>query len=373
MHTFDVIVVGGGITGSAIAYGLARRRLAVAMLDEGDDAFRATRGSFGLIWIQGRGAVVKRYADWSRESTNIWPEFAAQLRDTTGIDACYERRGSLVLCQGEEELEARRKLIVEIRRPVVPAGYDCTIIDRRAVQELLPAVRLGDAVVGASYCRHDGHVDSLRLLRALQTGYKCLGGHYFPGHAVGTIHLVGKLLVAETVAGRYAAPKIVIAAGLGIAQLAPMIGVQVPIRPRRGQVLVTERTRPILPLPMSGLRQTAEGTVMLGFSQEDVGFDTRTTIDVTCRIATRAVKAIPALAALRLVRTWAALRIQTPDEMPVYQESQVFPGAYVATSPSGVTLAAVHAGPLARWIADGTKPPRFERFGAGRFDVQKTS
>src|SRR3546814_13595958 len=78
----------------------------------------------------------------------------------------------------------------------------------------------------------------------------------------------------------------------------------------------------------------------------------------------------PALARLRLVRTWGALRVLPPDKFPIYEESAAYPGAYVATMHSGVTLAAVHARRLPEWILEGRTEDGFEAFATARFDVQ---
>ena len=149
-----------------------------------------------------------------------------------------------------------------------------------------------------------------------------------------------------------------------------MVGLKVPIRPERGQVLITERVRPLLRIPVGRIRQTNEGTLQLGNSAEEVGFDDGTTIDVTRGIARRAVRTFPILAGVRLIRTWGCIRVLTPDMAAIYDESQSHPGAYVATSHSGVTLAAINARHVARWIATGEMRPGFERFSARRFDVQ---
>src|SRR3546814_11438318 len=95
-------------------------------------------------------------------------------------------------------------------------------------------------------------------------------------------------------------------------------------------------------------RQTNEGSLQLGNSHEDVGFDDGTTLDVTRRIAARAVRAFPQLASVRMVRTWGCLRVLTPDKCSLYDEQPAFPGAYVATSASGVTLEASNARNVAR-------------------------
>ncbi len=77
--SFEAVVVGGGLLGSAIGYGLARLGLKCAILDEGDDALRAARGNFGLVWVQSKGVGKPVYADWTMQSARLWPEFAEEL------------------------------------------------------------------------------------------------------------------------------------------------------------------------------------------------------------------------------------------------------------------------------------------------------
>src|SRR6266571_8425125 len=98
MTRFDAIVIGGGLVGSAIAYGLARAGLRTALLDEGDVAYRASRGNFGLVWVQSKGLGAPHYQRWTRRSADEWPEFAAELGERTGISVGHQRPGGLHLC-----------------------------------------------------------------------------------------------------------------------------------------------------------------------------------------------------------------------------------------------------------------------------------
>jgi glycine/D-amino acid oxidase-like deaminating enzyme len=369
-ETADVIVVGGGMFGSSIAYGLVRAGLDVVVLDEGDTALRAARGNFGLVWVQSKGLGMQPYADWSRESAHLWNDFARELEEVSGIHVAHQNAGGMQLLLGEEELTKRRGEIAEMRKQAGPAGYDCEIIGHEDAQKMLPDVRLGQDVVGASFCPHDGHVNPLLLLRALHTAIRASGGRYLTERRVETIRHDGHAFVAETPKGPVSAPKIVLGAGHGAPRLGPMVGLKVPIRPERGQVLVTERVRPLFRIPVGSIRQTNEGTVQLGNSKEEVGFDDATTIDVTRRIAARAIRSFPILSSLRLIRTWGCIRVLTPDGAAIYDESRSHPGAFVATSHSGVTLAGINARHAARWIATGEMRDRFDRFSARRFDVQ---
>jgi octopine oxidase subunit B len=369
-ETADAIVVGGGIFGSAIAYGLVRAGMDVIVLDDGDTALRAARGNFGLVWVQSKGQGMRPYHEWSRESARLWNDFAPELEDATGIGVGHQNVGGLQFLLSEEELAKRRADMAQMQQEAGPGSYDVELISREEAQRMLPDVRIGDAVLGASFCPHDGHVNPLLLLRALHTAITASGGRYRSGRRVETIRHDGHAFVAETAQGPVTAPKIVLGAGHGAPRLAPMVGLDVPIRPQRGQVLITERLQPLFRMPVSHVRQTNEGTLQLGNSTEDIGFDDGTTVDVTRTIARRAVLSFPILRDVRLVRTWGCIRVLTPDGAAIYDESQRYPGAYVATSHSGITLAAINARYVARWIATGEKQPGFDSFSARRFDVQ---
>ncbi len=369
VHIADVIVIGGGNIGSATAYGLSERGLKVAMLDEGDIAHRCARGNFGLVWYQGKGQDMPRYVEWSLAATRKWPRFAEVLEHKTGVHLGYHKPGGFWLCRSQAAYAEREQKLEEIRRQSKSKTYDCEMIGRDELQALIPDMALGPKIVGASFSPHDGHVNPLFLLRAMQTAFKQNGGRYYAGTAADRIRHDGVRFRVETNKGPFTAPKLVLAAGLGIPRLAAMLDMHIPVIPERGQLLVTERMRRLLPYPISGIRQTDEGSFMFGVSNEAVGYNTQVTTDVMQNIARRACEAFPCLADVRIVRTWAALRPLTPDRYPIYHESTTYPGAFVLTSHSGVSLASLYASDIARWIAEGTKPKDFEQFSPGRFDV----
>ncbi|MDF2491340.1 MAG: FAD-dependent oxidoreductase, partial [Pseudomonas sp.] len=119
------------------------------------------------------------------------------------------------------------------------------------------------------------------------------------------------------------------------------------------------------------VRQTDEGTVQLGDSMEEVGFDDSTCTEVLAAIARRGVATFPLLREVRLVRAWGALRVLSPDGFPIYQHSTTHPGAFVVTCHSGVTLAAAHALRLAPWILGGARPSELQAFSGERFLTDK--
>jgi glycine/D-amino acid oxidase-like deaminating enzyme len=362
------------MVGAAIAYGLAGRGLRVLALDGADGDLRAAKANFGLVWVQGKGYGNPHYQALSRESARLWPEFADTLSRETGIGLDYRADGGLHFCMGEGQLEARAQRMVAWQAQVPGAVASVQMLDRAQVQKLLPNVKLGADVSGASLGTQDGHVNPLYLLAALQRAYVARGGVLQGGCKVETIQArAGGGFDVQAGGLRHEGARVVIAAGLGSIELGRQVGLDVPLRPQRGQLMVTERLAPFLPLPCSGVRQTAEGTVMVGLTQEEVGFDLGTTTAAAARMSRQAAQVMPALAQARLVRHWSCLRIMTPDGHPVYAASATHPGASVALCHSGVTLAAFHAGPYAAALAGGALPTNLDAFHHERFAVPQAA
>ncbi|MDH3377635.1 MAG: FAD-binding oxidoreductase, partial [Gammaproteobacteria bacterium] len=106
MKVFDVAIVGGGLLGSAFGWGLAMRGTKTVVFDEGDNAIRTARGNFGLVWVQGKGRGMPEYARWSLQSSREWTEFAARIREETGVNTHYRRPGGYNICLDDDEMSA---------------------------------------------------------------------------------------------------------------------------------------------------------------------------------------------------------------------------------------------------------------------------
>jgi glycine/D-amino acid oxidase-like deaminating enzyme len=93
MREVDVAVIGGGLVGISVAYGLLGYGVRTMVLDGSDDAVRASRGNFGLVWVQGKGLSLPPYSAWAMKAAACWGEFSARLSVATGIDAELEQKG----------------------------------------------------------------------------------------------------------------------------------------------------------------------------------------------------------------------------------------------------------------------------------------
>lgn len=363
----EFVVVGGGVIGASIAWGLTRLGRKVLVMDEGDLAIRPSRGSFSLVWVQSKGLGMTSYGFWAKRAAVLWPEFAKELTSASGIDLGFAQPGGLHLALSEQELAARANIFHRLRQQTGTDIYLHEILDRSAVEKMLPDI--GPDVIGASYCPLDGHVNSLRLLLALHTAMTRNGATYLPGGRVDRIAQRGGQFELETQDHRLLAAKVVLAAGHDNLRLAPMVGLSAPVRPQRGQIMITEKVRPFLAYPTASIRQTDEGGVQIGDSMEEVGFDQGLDLGVLSAIAQRAARMFPLLQRLNIVRAWSALRVMPRDSYPIYDQSVPFPGAFVATAHSGVSLASTHALDLACMIDDSALGRELGDFSARRFDV----
>ena len=120
---YDVAVVGGGLVGAAVAWGLARGGQRVVVLDEGDIAKRASRANFALVWVQSKGLGMPEYMGWTVRSSEAWRQLAAELKAQTGLDVSFQRPGGFHLALGEAELEARALYLKRLHNQTGAADY----------------------------------------------------------------------------------------------------------------------------------------------------------------------------------------------------------------------------------------------------------
>jgi glycine/D-amino acid oxidase-like deaminating enzyme len=366
---FDTIIIGGGLVGAAVACGIGTRGNSVAILDGVDRDFRASRGNFGLVWVQGKGANHAGYAQWSGIAAKMWPAFETELRDATGIDIGFHQNGGFNFCLSEQELQARSEEMRRVER-YTQGAFEYRMLEHAELKQKFP--QISDDVLGASFSPQDGHLNPLYLLRALHQYAVSSGCVYRPRQRVNSIRSEAGGFMLQTESASYTAAKVVLCAGLDNQRLAKDLEMSVPVHPIRGQLLITERVKPFLRYPSLQIRQTDEGTLQIGDSHEEVGLDSGTTLDVITVLARRAVRIFPHLRNVKLNRAWGALRVMTPDGMPVYHRSERYPDAFALSCHSGVSLAAAHVGKIADWICGDSSDALIPQFSADRFDVSKT-
>jgi glycine/D-amino acid oxidase-like deaminating enzyme len=384
----DVIVVGGGVIGTSVAYHLVRRKASVILVETDDLAAGSSGACDGLVFLQSKKPGI--HLKLALESRDRF----AELSEDLPFPIEYRRCGGLVIIEDE----AQYRLMTTYARDQRDIGLDVTLLDAAAARKLEPA--LSPSIAGAAYSAMDGQVNPIALTQALGQGARRLGARIMTRTTVtGICRRENRVVGIETNHGRLNADTVVNAAGAWGARIGAMAGVAVPIRPRRGQILVTRAVAPLISHCMISasyitakydpqqartagegisIEQSESGNLLLGATREFVGYDRRTTIEGIRRIARKTSALLPQLARLYVIRSFAGLRPYTPDGLPILGPVQGLSGFFMAAGHEGdgIALAPVTGHLVAQSILDGRSDIplddfRLERFGPDDFKEDK--
>ena len=141
--SFDVVIVGGGVTGAAVGYGLAKRGVKTCLVDAVPTFSRASRANMGLIWCQSKALGCPQFVRWGFASSRAYGKLAAELKELSGIDTGYAPTGGIIPCLGEAELEARAQFIEKLRAETEDGTYPASVLSRKELEGMLPKVPFG--------------------------------------------------------------------------------------------------------------------------------------------------------------------------------------------------------------------------------------
>ncbi|MDL2267145.1 FAD-binding oxidoreductase [Desulfovibrio sp. OttesenSCG-928-G15] len=372
-HSQDFLVIGGGIVGASIAYGIQRLGFKTALVDTAPGqtgADKASRGNMGLIWCQSKFAHFPKYARWGFTASSAYAPFVSDVEEFSGINTHYSPSGGLIPCLGEKDFSSREQYLGALRKSV-GADYPARMILRDELQSKLPRVPFGPEVCGAVWCDRDGFIEPLQLLYAVRKAFVNLGGQWHSESPIFSVRQEGAGYKALGPGGSYSAAKIILAAGLSNKKLCSELGLTLPIFADRSQVMLTERIDDILPIPILGITRTPGGTVMIGFKHERAGSDSSIAPDIVIEEGKWALRVWPELGKLRIIRTWSGLRVMPEDGQPIYDTVPGHPKVFIVNAHSAVTLAPLHASILPQWITgDSALPEDALSFSLARFNPQ---
>jgi len=375
----DVVVIGGGVIGSSVAYHLSKRRVGVLLVEKKGLVSGTSGACDGLVYLQSKrpGAHLKLAME-SRKRFD-------SLQEELGMDIEFRSHGGMVVVEKQEELEAMR-LFVEDQKET---GLEVMLLDRKQARALEPS--LSEGILACTYSPLDGQVNPISLALAFLQGAKARGAKIFPFTGVtGFSRKSHNLVGVKTTRGNIETRVVVNAAGVHAPEIGKMIDAEIPIKPRRGQLLVTEALPPLLTrgllsakylaakynpaLAESGdlgvsIEQTKNGGFLLGSTREFVGYDRRTTWSAMKHIALQTSRIIPALRDVRVIRTFAGLRPFTPDGLPILGPVRNVEGFFMASGHEGdgIALSPITGELIAKWIAEGSPGMDLSAFSLERF------
>jgi glycine oxidase len=306
----DVLIIGGGVIGLTTAYFLAREGVRVDVLDKSDFGQEASWAGAGILPPSNPSRARSPFDQLRAHSTVLYPTMTAELRERTGIDNGYLRCGGLEFLGHQDEATEH-----EWRGE----GIAFELLDDRQLRQLEPSLAQG---LGQAYHLPElAQLRNPRHIKALLAGCVSYGVSLRPGCGVHGFERQGeRVLAVHTDTGRIPAGRFLVATGAWSDALLSHVGWQPGIHPVRGQIaLLNTRTPLFRRVLMEGARYLVprpDGRVLVGSTEEDVGFDKRTTTAAVRELLSLAVQLVPALAEAHLERCWAGLRPGSPDGLP---------------------------------------------------------
>lgn len=372
VETADVVIVGGGVIGLAIARSLAKARRVgrIVLIERGQIGAEASHAAGGMLAAQAECDGADAFLELACASRKLYPQFAKALLDETGINIELETTGTLYLAfTDEDEHEIEHRYLWQSS-----AGLSVERLTGDEARRLEPCVSM--QARSALRFPLDWQVENRRLVVALAAALKKFGVRIMTGTNVESLLIErNRITGVETASGRIHAPVVVLASGAWASSLLTegADGDEIRIEPVRGQMLCFEArpflARHVIYSPRGYLVPRMDGRILAGSTTEDAGFDKRVTAGGTHAVLTNALEISPALAALPLVDAWAGLRPRASDDLPVLGACTQTRGLFYALGHyrNGILLAPITGELLADEITTGTLSPLVKAFTPERF------
>ncbi len=369
----DVLIIGGGLQGCAIALHLARAGAAVTVIDRGVAGRQASGVNAGGLRLLLRD---RREYPLSQRAMALWADLPALVGEAAAA-ACEVRLGTgqVAVAMDAAEWGWAQARAVEMRR----FGYvNEVLLSATEVQALLPG--LSGRAMGGLVSQGDGHANPAAAARAFRDAAAAAGARIVEGCAVqGVTRLPSGRWQADTVAGPFGAETLVNCAGAWGAGIAAMAGEALPLQVLALSMMVTARVQPCITPVVIGIdrplsfKQSAAGSLVIGGGiagkaclQDGASF---TVMDRMTSSAEATLEAFPALASVPVLRTWTGLEGRTPDGVPYIGESRANPGLWhvFGFCGHGFQLGPAVGEAVAHALMTGAANPLLAPFAPGRF------
>lgn len=375
----DVLIIGGGLTGAATAYFLAREGVDVLLIEQDEINGKASGANAGSIHAQIAYDPFVRYGeDWARvyaptiallsASIGLWSRLQQELGPELGVQIT----GGLIVADTEAEMRViERKAHLEREY-----GLPVDLLDRTGLRELAPYV--SDRMLGGAFCPIEGKANPLLATSCIVRAAQKLGARVRSHTRLDALEREGAVYRAITSAGSIAARRVVDCAGADAGRVARMVGVDLPIEGHAIQVSVTEKIAPLVRhlVYFAGeklsLKQTPVGSVLIGGGWPATVDPVSGALSVdqhslAANLAT-ALRVVPRLGDLSLLRTWPAIVNGTADWKPIIGELPGAPDFYLAMFPwMGFTAGPIAAQLVAQLILGRTPDHDLRLFSADRY------
>lgn len=373
-ETADVVIIGGGVIGLTIARALSLRGVGnVLLIERARPGAEASSAAAGMLAPQAEADAADGFFDFCRQSRDMYPTFAAALREETGIDSELDRTGTLYLAFTEhDQREIEKRWDWQVRAGL--AVHKLNAIEARSLEPTI-----SENVRAALKFPDDIQVENRRLLSALVGANEKLGVRMMTGTTVESVRVNrGRLEGAETSLGFVGTGTVVVSGGAW-SSFIKILDPSAPsprIEPVKGQMVCLDSAnisprfpRHVVYSPRGYLVPRRDGRILAGSTTEEAGFDREVTAYGVHSILANALEISPLISNLPLTGAWAGLRPRARDSLPVMGSYAEVKGLFFATGHyrNGVLLAPITGELIADAIVDNVVSPDLVAFGPARF------
>lgn len=370
MKKFDVAIAGGGVIGGAIALELSLAGKRVGVFDRQQPGQEASWASAGILSPAPESPAMIAMVPLGKMSLSLYPEFVAQVEEISGMSTGFRSKGTLeALFSGDAKAEL--STIIALHHGL---GLKAEPLRAADARELEPA--LSEDMEAAVLRPDECSVDNRALTSAVLEAARRSGAEIFAENGVKAIwregrRCAGLILQNEKVEATWT----IIAAGCFSAAIEG-VEAYAPLRPAKGQMVALRTDDVEIDRVLWGkhiyLVPRNDGRILAGATVEYAGFDKRTTAGGIEKILSAAIELAPGLANARIEETWAGLRPDTPDHLPILGPTDM-DGLLMATGHfrSGILLTPITARLISEWITEQRVSVDWDRFSPLRFQAEK--
>lgn len=374
--TSDVLIIGGGVIGLSLARTLRKRGARrITILERGTGVGQeASFAAAGMLAPQAETDRTDDFFHFCLESNKLYPAFAEELLEETGIDIELDRAGTLYLAFSDADVEEIRRRY-EWQRGV---GLEVELLTAEKIRRNEPFV--SPDVREGLFFPHDWQVENRKLLAALQ---KFAERHEIEirenTEITNLIVENGKCTAAETRDEKFFAGTVILATGAWTS-LVKLGGTRLPapqVAPVRGQMIAFQTVKRffthVIYTPRGYIVPRADGRILVGATVEDAGFDKEVTAEGVEFLRERAAEISPSLSNLEIAEKWAGLRPFAADGLPVLGGFPPAENLFIATAHyrNGILLAPLTAETLADKILETVESPYLQAFSPRRFQAAR--